>query len=121
MTTLFSKARNWIRQQLERAAGVSVTYVRTGQSPIAMTAVVGRTVFASNMVNQAQVEFGDRDYLIKATDLTLGEPQIGDRIHETIDGEQRIYEIMTPNTGEPAWRWSDPQHTVYRLHVKVVA
>ena len=105
---------------LKIAAGVSVTYTRAATA-LSITAIVGRTVFSSNAQDGPRIEFGDRDYLIQAVDLTIGEPAIGDRISETIDGVTRVFECMTPGTGEPAWRWSDPAHTVYRIHCKRVS
>jgi hypothetical protein len=113
---LFEKSKGWLRPRLEAAAGVTVTYTRLAAS-ITLTAVVGRTVFSSNQIEGARVEFGDRDFLIDAAALTFGEPQLGDRITEA----GRVFEIVTPGTGEPAWRWSDPQHTAYRIHTKRVS
>lgn len=106
---------------LKNAAGVSVVYSRTGETSLNLTVVPGRTVFASNLDGGARIEFGDRDYLIDASDLTYGEPSLGDRIAETIDGTTTTFEIVTPNTGEPAWRWSDPAHTRWRIHTKQVS
>jgi hypothetical protein len=106
---------------LAAAAGVSVTYSRTGQSSLTITAVPGRTVFSSNQDGGARIEFGDRDYLIEASALTYGAPALGDRIAEVIDGVTTTFEIVTPNTGEPAWRWSDPSHTRWRIHTKKVS
>lgn len=86
---------------------------------------VGRTVFASQMEGAASIEIGDRDYLIPAEDLQVGgvqfEPNRGDQLAETLEGTTEVYEIVSPNTGEPAWRWSDPQHTIFRVHTKQVA
>ena len=76
-------------------------------------------MFASNLIDGARIEFGDRDYLITAADLTFGEPALGDRITESIGSEgSRTFEVMTPNTGEPAWRYSDQGRTVWRIHTK---
>ena len=120
MANLFQKARGWLHTTALRAAGVTVTYAR-GASSLTVSAIVGRTVFSSNALDGPRIEFGDRDYLIQATDLTIGEPAIGDRITEIIDGVTRVFEVLTPGTGEPAWRWSDPAHTVYRIHCKRVS
>ncbi len=116
MATLFSRLVDWLPGQLKQAAGVSVSYTR-GVTTRTVSAIVGRTVFSSNLEGGPRIEFGDRDYLIEAADLVeFGTPQIGDRIVEVIDGLTRTWEIKTPGTGEPAWRWSDPQHTRYRIH-----
>jgi hypothetical protein len=117
---LFEKARDWLPAAVQAAAGVSVTYAR-GVTSLAITAVVGRTAFASNQMGGPRIEWGDRDYLITVEDLTIGEPAIGDRVTEVIDGTSIVFELVTPDTGEPAWRYSDPQRTVYRLHMKRVS
>lgn len=121
MATLFETAfdNGWLSTQVQTAAAASVTYAR-GAETATVTAVVGRTVFASNAEGAARVEFGDRDYLILAADLVAAnanwtKPAIGDRI---TDSEGRVFEVVTPDTGEPAWRYSDPQHTTWRIHTK---
>jgi hypothetical protein len=118
---MFDDARSMLSTGLKDAAGVSVTYSRTGQTSLSLTVVPGRTVFASNQDGGARIEFGDRDYLIVASELTYGEPALGDRIAETIDSVTTTFEVQTPNTGEPAWRWSDPGHTRWRIHTKQVS
>jgi len=125
MPNLMARAQSLLNSRVEEAAGASVTYSRgrTGQS-VALTAAVGRTVFASNGADGPRVDFGERDYLILAADLVLGgaaaEPEEGDRVSETIGGVEHTFKIMPTATGEPAWRWSDPGRTKYRLHVKRV-
>lgn len=125
MPNLFSKARDWLNPMLKEAAGVDVSYARVAGDPaFTLTAVVGRTAFATNG-EIARIQFGDRDYLINRADLTVSGaevlPAIGDRITETIDGVGVVFEVMTPDTGEPAWRWSDPARSVYRIHCKRVS
>ena len=114
--TLFGRAKSWLPATAKLAAGVTVTYARGGTTAT-VSALQGRTVFASVQEGGPRIEFGDRDYLILAADLILfGEPAIGDRV--TDGGE--VYEVLTPGTGEPAWRWSDPAHISYRIHTKRV-
>lgn len=121
MSTLFARAKDWLMPAAQTAAGVSVTYSRGG-TVATVEAIVGRTVFASQLDGGPRVEFGDRDYLIASSALALfGEPQIGDRIVETVGGETQVHECVTPGTGDPAWRWSDPAESVYRIHCKRVA
>jgi hypothetical protein len=119
--TLFARAKDWLPARLKHAAGVSVSYARGGTTRT-LTAWVGRTVFASQLEGGPRIEFGDRDYLVTAADLALfGEPALGDRITEVVGGETQTHECVTPGTGEPAWRWSDPTQTIYRIHCKRVS
>lgn len=89
------------------------------------TAVVGRTVFASNATSGPRVEFGERDYLIPPADYKLGprqtacEPKEGDRFTSTEEGETVVFEVK-PIPGEPAWRPTDGRRTFYRVHCKRV-
>jgi hypothetical protein len=121
VATLFAKLKDWLPGHAAQVAGVSVTYTR-GATTRTITALEGRTVFSSQLDGGPRIEFGDRDYLIEAADLTaFGEPQLGDRITEVIGSTTRVWEIKTPGTGEPAWRWSDPGHTRYRVHTVQVS
>lgn len=123
MPNLFDKAfgsGGWLAGKLEDAAGVSVTYTR-GVESVTVTAVVGRTAFSSgDQGGGRRLEFSERDFLIRASELVLGgravEPERGDTI--THDGER--FELMTPETGEPAVRESDPLGTKWRIHAKRV-
>lgn len=117
----FAQLDAYLNAALPAAFGVSVTYARGAQQVTVADAVVGRTVFASNQQGAARVEFGDRDYLIPVASLTaLGEPAVGDRITDTVNGTVMTFEVKKPGTGEPAWRYSDPGRTTYRLHTKRV-
>ncbi len=121
MSNLFSRARDWLPGKVQAAAGVAVTYTR-GATSLSLTAVVGNTLFAAAAEpGGARVLWGERDYLVIADDLTLGVPAEGDRIAEVIDGTTVTFEVMPTDTGEPAFRYSDPQRTVWRLHCKKVA
>lgn len=115
---LLSRGQAMLTRRMKQAAGVSVTYTRKGQSITVSAAILGRAVFSSNLDGGARIEFGDRDYLIAVDDLTFGAPQLGDRITESVDGVACVFEVMTPATGEPAWRYSDPGRTLWRIHVK---
>lgn len=119
--SLFSRARDWLNSKLKSSAGVTVTYTRASLS-VSVVAVSGRTVFVSTIEGGPRVEFGDRDFLIAVADLEdFGEPAIGDRIREVIDSTVRVFEVCTPGTGEPAWRYSDTGFGVYRIHTKLVS
>lgn len=121
--SLMSRGMDFLNRTLNAAAGVDVTYSRAAAS-VTLTATVGRTVFRRNEQGGAAVEFGERDYLITAADLILSgvavEPAEGDRITETINGVAVTFRVV-PVLGEPAWRWSDPSRTAYRVHVKRVS
>lgn len=122
--SLISRGQAALNSWLTTAAGVSITYTRGAQSTT-LTAWVGRTAFARTSSEPgAALIWGERDYLIPVASLTLGGtgvvPTKGDRITQTIDGADVVYELMAM-PGEPLWRYSDPTRTVYRVHCKRVA
>ena len=120
---LMASGTAFLNRSVKATHGVTVVYSR-GAVSATLTAVVGRTVFSRNTPNGAAVEIGERDYLINVADLVLSgsavEPVKGDRITEVINGISLVFEIVPP-LGEPAWRYSDPSRTKYRLHMKKVA
>jgi hypothetical protein len=109
--TLVSSAQLLGYQAQRATRGVAITYSR-GATSLAITAVVGRSG-ANN------ADFGDlfaqgveaRDYLVLATDLTLGEPAIRDTITEGA----RTYRVAEQG-GEPVWDYSDPDRQIIRVH-----
>lgn len=117
-----------IRRLAQSAAPVGpVVYTRlAGGDPVDLTgtAWVGRTVFRRDpaaTTDGVTIEFGDRDYLIPVSELqqngTPFEPARGDRVTETIDGVELVFEVVS-QTEEPAWRYSDATRAVYRVHTK---
>lgn len=123
--SFLSDSVSWLNNTLQESAGVSVTYTTPAGVSLSLTPWLGRTLFASNLQSAARVEWGELDFLIPVADLTSGgtafEPAIGHRITLTIGGSSKVFEVMRPSTGEPAWRYSDPGQTVYRIHVKRVS
>jgi hypothetical protein len=117
--TLFNRAKTWLSNALQQGAGEYVSY-RRGDTITVVRVVVGRTVFRVDGDAGVRIEFGDRDYLIDKDEFPYAEPAIGDRITETVGGQTAVYEVLEPGTGDPAWRWSDPQHQRYRIHTKRV-
>lgn len=123
MNNLFARARDWLGPKLEESAGGTGTLSRGGQSTAGVPFVVGQVAFRSEADGGARVQVGDRDYLIAVAEYTIGgaavKPELGDRFQE--DGAAQVWEIQDVPTGEPAWRYSDPERTCYRIHVKRVA
>ena len=114
--TLVSSAQLLGYQAGRATRGVSITYSR-GATSLALTVMVGRA-------DRDNEQFGDlfssgvemRDYLILATDLTLGEPAIRDTITEST----RTYRVVE-SAGAPVWSYSDPDRLIIRVHTVRVA
>lgn len=125
---LLNDAGGWLATQLQASAGVSVSYARVaGGDAISLTAWIGRS--GAQMTTEGNIrrtQWGERDYLIAADELTVSgsrvQPRIGDRLTETIQGASCVFEITQPASGEPGWRWADgTTREMYRLHVKRVS
>lgn len=118
---LLNRAQAWLAEQMPTAATPSgaVVYTRLAGGSVTLTGLswVGNTAFRrqSNEAGAAVV-WGDRDYLIPVSALGETPPARGDRITEMIDGTEVVFEVGTVLAGEPDWRYSDPQRTVYRVH-----
>lgn len=119
MPTLAEKAAEILRTKSEAARGVTVSYAR-GATTLSITAVPAQVRSQALLTNVVDMSFGERDYLIRASLLTLGEPAEGDRITETLAGESKMFEVIEPGQGEPSWRWHDRAETTYRIHTKRV-
>lgn len=122
MGDLLSEGLAWLTEELLAHASRPVVYQR-GTDTVTVNAVVGRTLLKlSDDYGGVTMQWTDRDFLIAAEDLVLGEktlPQRGDQIRETREGKTLVYEVLAPGS-EPEWRWSDPNHMLLRIHTKQV-
>ena len=61
------------------------------------------------------------DFLIPAADLVIGgesiTPQRGDRVFILAGENVQEFEVM-PFGSDPAWIWSDPHQSMFRIHAK---
>lgn len=124
---LMDRGLSMLTRNLKAAAGVTAIYTRGTYSVTlsgSTSVVVGNTLFKLQDANGLRMMWGERDYLIASADLILNgsatEPAENDRITETINGTSMTFEVLPIATSEPAWRWSDPSRSVYRIHVKRV-
>lgn len=122
---ILTRAAGFINTKLGQAGGIAINYVRGGTT-IEIAAAdglvwLGDARFGVTTDGGPRVVFGDRQYLITAGSLgSLGEPEEGDRIIETIDDTEYTFEVMQPGTGDPAVRWSDPARSRWRVNAKRV-
>lgn len=113
----------WLSGQLKSHAGQTVTYIRA-YDEVELTATLGSKPMRLADEFGARLDWTGQDFLIAADDLILdGDPQYparGDLIVHVVDDTQRTYEVLSPGGTEPPWRWSDPHHTTYRVHTKLI-
>jgi len=102
-------------ETLEALEGESFTYTRASTSA-SVVAIMGQTRLDEETGFRASVAARLLDCMIRPKwliDNDLGEPQGGDLL---VNSEGRRFEVR--NQGQqPAWRWSDPRHLFYRLHL----
>lgn len=124
--SFWSSAFSWLADTLQNDwDGYSATYTDASSATnISLTVWLGRTVFASNVQGKGRIEFGELDLMIRADELIVSGSKIlpakGDSIALTLNGTAMTLDLMTPQTGEPAWRYSDPQRELLRVHCKRV-
>ena len=96
-------------------AAVLITYRRAGTVLAAdIPAKLGKTLFRAENQFGVTIRTGQRDFIIRAADLTAMPPEVGDEI--LFDG--KTYSVSAPN-GEPCWKWhSRISHTQIRIHAK---
>lgn len=127
MPSLFQKARDWLPAQMATAATSGNTLTLTwGGEVLDLTDLAwnGLVSFQSEQHKGARIQLGARDYIVPASAIVFGgqaiEPQVGMRFTETIGGVETKFEVLDTDTGEPAFRYSDPARTVWRIHTKNV-
>lgn len=120
---MLEQGLEWLHSEMFRLNSRPVIY-RRGASQTTVYAVPGITRFRTqNDAGEVRIEFSDRDFLVRASELVLDgtptNPQPGDVILEEQDSTTYRYEVLAP-PGEPVWRWSDTYYGVYRIHTKFI-
>ncbi|MBU6387846.1 MAG: hypothetical protein KGS49_18015 [Planctomycetes bacterium] len=123
MADLLRAGQQWLASKLKSHASSTVVYVR-GTNQVSVLATIGRTLMKlDDGYGGVRMQWTDRDFLINPADLVLAgsliTPERGDTILETVGTKVYSYEVNAPG-GEPAWRWSDPHRSLYRIHTKEI-
>jgi hypothetical protein len=123
MPDLLRLGQQWLASKLKSHASSTVVYVR-GANQVSVSATIGRTLMKlDDGYGGIRMQWTDRDFLIAPLDLIIAglaiTPERGDTILETVGTKIYTYEVNAPG-GEPAWRWSDPHRSLYRIHTKEI-
>jgi hypothetical protein len=123
MADMLQAGQEWLANQLKTHASNTVVYVR-GANQVSVSATIGRTLMKlDDGYGGIRMQWTDRDFLIAPLDLIIAgsaiTPERGDTILETVGTKVYTYEVNAPG-GEPAWRWSDPHRSLYRIHTKEI-
>lgn len=123
MADILQAGMAWLSGQLRSHAGQAVTYARA-YDEVEITATPGSKPMRVLDEFGVRVDWTGQDWLIAAADLVLDgdavEPRRGDEVTHVSGGFTLVYEVLSPGGDEPCWRWSDPHHTTYRVHTKLV-
>lgn len=111
---------------MKTGAGREIVYQRTTDGVLAavnLTAWPGTAVFTRESPDGVTTIQADRCYLFTAADLYIGGanvlPEKGDRIIETIDGDDLTFEVML-DKGKPVWEFNDHTRQILRVWTKRV-
>lgn len=124
MADMLNNAMAWLGSTLESSASRTVTITRPSGGTGAASATIGSTPFRTDDIGRgtSKIVRSERDYFIRATSYILDSvavtPKRGDQFLDSVDG--KVYECQPVVDGEPAWRYSDPDGEVYRIHCSKV-
>lgn len=119
-TDLLQRGDQWLADQRREWMSRVVDYLPLGASePIPVRATVGRSEYTTLEQGGVTVESETRDYIV-ALDALPATPKRGDRIIETADDREHVYEVCSPIGGAAVWRWADQSFTSYRIHTRQV-
>ena len=105
-----------VARTLGQHASHRVIYARNSLS-ISIDAVIGQTEVESQDTQGFIVRSVMRDFIMDTApiDQHFARPQRGDIITD----QSRRYEVV-PVGDEPCYRWSDRDHTRYRIHTRLI-
>lgn len=111
-----AKGAAWFDQMRRQHLSITVDYLAVGSllpAQCVATVVDGRWegIDAAGQI----VRMETRDFFINIDDLA-DDPQRGDTITVDENGIEEIYEVSVPQGVQQAWRWSDRQHRIRRIH-----
>ncbi len=120
MTDQLQQGARWLQDRQRQHVARTVTY-RRGALSVQLQATAGRTEFEQATDYGIALQSEARDFVVHAADLVLGgariEPEVGDRIEETIDGTTHQYEVMAIG-GQQCFRYVDADYYAMRIHTK---
>lgn len=120
---LLSSASNLVKRTLANAFARTVT-IRRGQLTASVSATKGQTTVDAFDAEGLPIRLQAQDWLIAREDYDFGfgptEPERGDQVEEMIGGRREIYDALPLEGTNELWRWSDPDHSLIRLHTNRV-
>jgi hypothetical protein len=125
MADLLNRGMRMLGVVHETSCSRSVAITRPSGGTGTASATIGSTPFRTEDIanGTSKIVRSDRDYFIRAASYKINNvavtPKRGDKFVDSVDG--KTYECQPIVDGEPAWRFSDPDGEVYRIHCVKVA
>ena len=116
MSNVFTSAASLLASTIKASASTSITYSRSGEDNLSISA--GKSTPEIEAVEPGTdytTLFRVTDWIITAADFFSTPPGVGDTI---TDGSLRYEVIEMPDEG--TYRYSDPGHTIMRIHSKEI-
>lgn len=120
MADMMQSAATWFEAQRIKHLSFPVRYFQAGISyPLTCmaTLVIGKWD-AVNAAGQV-VRMETRDFMISTADLPY-EPKRNDQIVANENGIETTYRVIVPEGMQQAWRWTDRNNTLRRIHTMAV-
>lgn len=115
--SFLSDAVSGLMSSLQAAGGESVTY-QYGDYPIVLNAVKGETDFQVETHSGAYEHVRSHDWIVKAAELSLNGQTLEPRKGDTIEWDNRVYEVM-PVGNREIFEYLDPYRKIMRIHSKL--
>lgn len=122
MADMLQSGMAWLSGRLQSNASQAVTYRRGAVSNASVLATLGQSEFPRESQEGLTTEERTQDFLIAVSQLTLSSaaitPEPGDIV---VVADVGTFEVCSPGNNAPAWRYSDPYHTLIRIHTREIA
>lgn len=102
-------------QEIRETYAKAATFCRGARETPLTDVVIGKRTFRFVDDNGFTVHRVTRDFIIEAAQLKGIEPRIGDRIKQTVNGSEQVYDVVSLN-GEPCFYHSDDGENTIRIH-----
>lgn len=126
MSELLKTGMDWLGDQMITHNSREVTYHR-GNGSVTIRAMLDGSgpLKVDDGAGNFRIVRSDCDFIVKIADLVINsqsiEPQSGDKIHDTQDGQLWIYEVMAPGYLEPEAQRQEPYRKMVRIHAKRIS
>lgn len=125
MSDIFHQGTSWLADTVISNGSQKVGYAVDGQTPVQVSATIGRSMFRVEEDGIQKTVWTDRDFIFRVSDLrkiTTENPKLGDKINEVrkVAGQviDRWYIVSAPE-GEQPFRQADGRDNIIRVHTKL--